>query len=92
MITVGYGDICPVTQLEMVISILTMLFACGVYAYSLNAIGSIFEELNSGSKLNKQNLYVINHYMDQKKISFKLRYEIREYLEYYWKESLSNNG
>jgi hypothetical protein len=43
MITVGYGDIVPVSSLELLFCIVTMLMACGVYAYSLNAIGAIFE-------------------------------------------------
>ena len=42
MITVGYGDIVPNCTFEMIYCILTMLMACGVYAYSLNAIGTIF--------------------------------------------------
>jgi hypothetical protein len=36
MITVGYGDILPVTPLEMIICVITMLIACGVFAYSVN--------------------------------------------------------
>lgn len=36
MITVGYGDISPKNTNEMIISVLTMLIACGVFGYSLN--------------------------------------------------------
>lgn len=38
-ITVGYGDIVPVNTNEMILCILTMLIACGVFGYSLNIIG-----------------------------------------------------
>ena len=41
MITVGYGDIVPTTNLEMIIAIITMVISCGVFAYSVNAIGQI---------------------------------------------------
>lgn len=66
MITVGYGDTVPVSNLELLFCIVTMLMACGVYAYSLNAIGVIFEQLNSSYKEIKTNISVINNYMDSK--------------------------
>lgn len=64
MITVGYGDILPENPIEMVACIVTMLFACGVFAYSVNAIGMIFEAFNSEETAIKQNLYIINNYMN----------------------------
>jgi len=42
MVTVGYGDILPNNPYEMIISILTIMFSCGVYGYCLNTIGVIF--------------------------------------------------
>lgn len=45
MVTVGYGDILPNNPYEMIISILTIMFSCGVYGYCLNTIGVIFQEL-----------------------------------------------
>lgn len=42
MITVGYGDILPVNEFEMVVCVITMMLACGVFGYSLNEIGAIF--------------------------------------------------
>lgn len=41
MITVGYGDIVPVSDIETIVAILSMLIACGVFAYTVNAIGMI---------------------------------------------------
>jgi voltage-gated potassium channel Kch len=36
MITIGYGDITPITTLERIFVILITLISCGVFAYSLN--------------------------------------------------------
>lgn len=36
MITVGYGDIGPVSDIEKGLCIITMILACGVFAYALN--------------------------------------------------------
>jgi len=45
MITVGYGDILPTNNDEKILSVFTMLIACGVFGYSLNIIGTIINEL-----------------------------------------------
>ena len=45
MITVGYGDITPMTELEVWCSIVTMLITCGMFAYIVNKIGMILSEL-----------------------------------------------
>ena len=45
MITVGYGDIVPKTTLEKLFSILMIICSCGVFAYSINRVGSIIQEM-----------------------------------------------
>ena len=45
MITVGYGDVTPKTLYEKIFVIFFMLFACGVFAYSLNRVGVIIQEM-----------------------------------------------
>lgn len=44
MVTVGYGDITPVTVLEKGITIFITLINCAVFAYAVNVIGSIFTD------------------------------------------------
>ncbi|KAL4446458.1 hypothetical protein ABPG74_001199 [Tetrahymena malaccensis] len=50
-------------------------------------VGAIFQEMQKSQKLIKSNMYVINNYMKQRRISFQLQHKIRHYLEYYWNES-----
>jgi hypothetical protein len=45
MITVGYGDVTPANKYEMVLGIFTMLFACGVFGFSINKIGIIIQDM-----------------------------------------------
>lgn len=73
MVTVGYGDITPQNPLEVSISIITIMLSCGVYAYTLNAIGTIFLEHNRSEKEIQINLSIINDYMISKNISNRLR-------------------
>ena len=45
MVTVGYGDVTPKTSLELFFGIFSIFFACGMFAFSLNTIGSILTEI-----------------------------------------------
>ncbi len=45
MVTVGYGDITPTTIIEKIYCIVITLISCGVFAYVVNTIGSIFQEI-----------------------------------------------
>jgi hypothetical protein len=41
MVTVGYGDITPKNNLEILTTNITMFVASGVFAFSVNSIGII---------------------------------------------------
>lgn len=41
MVTVGYGDVTPSNDLELICCILTMFVCCGLFAYVINDIGVI---------------------------------------------------
>ncbi|KAL4505999.1 hypothetical protein ABPG72_013760 [Tetrahymena utriculariae] len=87
MITVGYGDVLPKTNLEYILCIITMMIACGVFGYSLNEIGLIFSNFFQVDNEIKKKLKLIQRFMSKKNINSKLQYQAREYLEYYWRES-----
>ena len=50
MMTVGYGDIRPNNYLECSLNIFLVIYGCGVFAYSINNIGSIFKEMYQEDK------------------------------------------
>jgi hypothetical protein len=39
MITLGYGDIYPITKIEKIYVIFVTIISCGVFAYIINTIG-----------------------------------------------------
>lgn len=49
MITVGYGDITPITLPERIYTIFCMLLACGVFGYTMSRIGTIFQSFEENS-------------------------------------------
>ena len=49
MVTVGYGDVTPITSVEKVYTIFCMILACGIFGYIMNRIGSIFGSFEENS-------------------------------------------
>lgn len=43
MMTIGYGDITPITTYEMILDIFLMLASSGIFGFTLNSINQIFE-------------------------------------------------
>lgn len=50
MVTVGYGDITPTNNYELICANVTMFIACGVFAFSINAIGIVLSNMNESRK------------------------------------------
>lgn len=45
MSTIGYGDISAQTVSERIYMIFSIFVSCGIYAYSLNIVTSLFYEI-----------------------------------------------
>lgn len=68
--TVGYGDLSPVTSIEMLFVIAYTLLGSIVMGYNLNAIGNLIEKLGESDKIYDDKLKRINKFMKVHKISF----------------------
>lgn len=44
MVTVGYGDITPVTKSEKITTIFLTMTSCGIFAFAVSTIGQIFTQ------------------------------------------------
>ena len=69
MITVGYGDVCPITTQERMFVILTSLLGCGVFAYSINAIGSIISDITKSQSEYKAKMAALTLHMKKRGLS-----------------------
>ncbi|KAL4468171.1 hypothetical protein ABPG72_017152 [Tetrahymena utriculariae] len=87
MITVGYGDITPQTTYEILFTTVTMFVTGFFYAFSLNRIGSIIENIEMKDKSYKESMQVIHRLMREENVSQTLRVQISNYLQYLYKES-----
>lgn len=92
MNTVGFGDITPKNQIEITFTVFFIYFACGLFAYTINSIGLILQNINRSEREFKRNMNILNGYMRQKKINFNLRTKIRNYLEYLWRDEQIHNS
>lgn len=91
MNTVGYGDIVPQSPIEKFYSIFFIYFACWIFAYTLNSIGIILQDINKMNHDYIRNMNLINGYMKQKSINFDLRMRIRKYIQFIWTEEKAHN-
>ncbi|EAS05917.2 cation channel family protein (macronuclear) [Tetrahymena thermophila SB210] len=87
MATVGYGDITPQNDMEVLFTAITIFVTCIVYAFSINTIGSIIENIEKKDKKYKENLQIIHGVMREENVSRELKIKISNYVEYLYKES-----
>lgn len=66
MITVGYGDITPSTTLERGFVIIVTMLSCGVFAYSVNSIGSIISAMTEINSTFKQRMSLLSIHMNKR--------------------------
>jgi len=82
MITVGFGDITPTNAVEKLFVIVFTTISCGVFAYVVNTIGSIFGEIAKKNQEFKMKKNEVTEYMRQRGIQNNIQVEVIKYLEY----------
>ena len=82
MTTVGYGDISPITYQEQIYSIFAMIFACGVFAYTVGSIGNLIASSNYNEQMQQERFKTVNKFMKRKEIPRDLQFKIKRYLEF----------
>ncbi|KAL4482560.1 hypothetical protein ABPG72_005803 [Tetrahymena utriculariae] len=82
MITVGYGDITPQSNTEILMAIIYMLLSSVIFGYSLNTIGGIIKEIQKDGHYIKEQMSLVNRYLNDKNIGRDLKVTIRMFLQY----------
>lgn len=82
MITVGYGDITPVTSNEKMMATCVMIVASGVFAFTMNSINNLLQQMNQGKSYYQDIMLSLSSYMRHKHMSKELKGKIRNYITY----------
>mgnify|MGYP002632451644 FL=1 len=82
MAAVGYGEITPITLREKKYAIFTMIVTSGIFAYTVNRIGTIISSFNQTSAIYKEKMMYVNRFMISQDIPPGLRMKVRRYLDY----------
>ncbi|KAL4507034.1 hypothetical protein ABPG72_001827 [Tetrahymena utriculariae] len=92
MVTLGYGDVVPITTIERSYVIFMSLFSCGIFAYSFNQIGDILQEMERNTLKLKSKMKKVNYLMYKRGIDAQLQIRVRKYFEYYFKEEINSES
>lgn len=84
MISIGYGDITPLNQHEVVYTILIQFVACFVFAFSINEIWSIIQEMKVKKIKIHGRMNIMNVYMRDKNVSENLKSRVNAYLSHFY--------
>ena len=79
IMTVGYGDISAQNEYEVLFSIFSIIFGCGLYGFILNSIGMILQNNHKKEEYLRNDLRVITSFMERKNIDIKLQRKVQEY-------------
>ena len=68
MITVGYGDVHPMSTQERIYVMIAMLVASGSFSYILNSIGNIVSRYNILARNYRERMNYVNKYLIKKEV------------------------
>ncbi len=86
MLTVGYGDVVPKNRYEVLFDIVAEFTSCLVFAYSVNKIWEIKNELNDKKEKYQRKSNLINRFMRDKNVKSELRGKVNAYLVHFYTE------
>ena len=83
--TVGYGDITPVTPVQMIYACLVQLAGVGVFGFVLTNVASLLSRMDAAREHHMDNLERAETFMHSNRIPKELRSRVYSYYQYVWK-------
>lgn len=80
--TVGYGDITPYTNFEMVVTIFWMLFGVGFYSFTIGSLSSFLSTIDSRDSIMSEKLAAANEFAKETGISERCKKKIVNVIKY----------
>ena len=86
--TVGYGDITPTTNAQMVYAMVVMLIGVGVYGYVIGNVANLLANIDLAKAHYLANLERLSTFMRYRNIPPRLQRRIYDYYAYLWENRL----
>lgn len=86
--TVGYGDVTPQNNVQMLYTIGAMLLGVGVYAYLIGNIATLLTQIDPIRTRYREQLDQMVAFMHYRRLPHPLQERIRHYLDYRWQQRL----
>lgn len=83
--TVGYGDIVPKTNSQMLYASMTQLIGVGLFGYIFSNIASIIARRDAAREHHMNHLDQVETFMRLNDIPYSIRTRVRSYYQYMWK-------
>ncbi len=85
--TVGYGDITPTNDLEIVFTLVVMFLGVSMYAFIIGNVASLIANFDARQARFREKLDQIQAYMRERRIPSDLQQRVRQYYQYMWEYS-----
>ena len=82
IITVGYGDVTPLSYNERLYTIILMIIGVCLYSMVLSILSSLFEDFQTKEKNNKKNIYLLDELRNKYHIPEEIYHKVLRYLKY----------
>lgn len=89
--TVGYGDIVPKTDLQMIYAIFVEILGVSIYAFLIGNIAGIMSKKDPAKAQFVENIEKLNVLLHYRQIPVVLQEKIRDYYIYLWRKKLGFN-
>lgn len=90
--TVGYGDITPAANAQLVYTMGVMLLGVGVYGYVIGNITSLLANIDLAKSHYRESMERLGAFMRYRDIPIPLQRRLRDYYTYLWENRLGGYG
>ncbi|GAB4818637.1 hypothetical protein N2152v2_005683 [Parachlorella kessleri] len=83
MTTIGYGDITPYTNWEMLVALLYMLIGVGYFAFLISVVAEVLSN-DAASEALKNKMVALDRWMTGRELPRRLQQHLRSYFLHKW--------
>ncbi|MGL4498283.1 MAG: ion transporter [Planktothrix sp.] len=82
--TIGYGDITPQNNIELIFTFVVMLLGVSLYAFVIGNVVAVISTLDANKNRFRDKLGRVQSYMGERKIPRSLQKNVLDYYQYMW--------